>query len=116
VRRLYHDEALVERALAAPPPDLDTLLKNRFAVARLGWQPRLYDPHLAKWLHRIDVPTLVMWGDDDRLVPPAYADEFVRLIPGAQRRLIERCGHLPHVERPEAFADAVTQFIGSTAG
>jgi pimeloyl-ACP methyl ester carboxylesterase len=116
VRHLYHDEALVERALAAPPPDLDTVLKNRLAVARLAWQPRLYDPHLAKWLHRIDLPTLVIWGDDDRLIPPAYADEFARLIPGAQKRIIERCGHLPHVERPDRFVSAVTQFIGSTPG
>jgi pimeloyl-ACP methyl ester carboxylesterase len=113
MRRLFHDPKLVDAALATPPPDIDTLLKNRLTTARLGWQPRLYDPHLAKWLHRIDVPTLVIWGDDDKIIPPAYAEEFHRLIPGSTVRRIERCGHLPHVERDDAFTAAVTEFLGS---
>ena len=114
-RALFHDPALVERALAAPPPDLDTFLKNRYATARLAWQPRLFDPHLEKWLHRIDVPTLVLWGDDDKIIPPAYADLFGKRIPGARVRILERCGHLPHVERPDAFVEAVTTFVGAAA-
>jgi pimeloyl-ACP methyl ester carboxylesterase len=115
VRAAFHDQAFADRVLAAPPPDLDTQLKNRFAVARLAWQPRLYDPHLAKWLHRIDVPTFVLWGADDGVIPAAYAGEFGRLIPGASVRIVERCGHLPHVERPDVFISAVTEFIGSHA-
>lgn len=114
-RALFHDQSLAERVLAAPPPDLDTLLKNRYATARLGWQPRLFDPHLEKWLHRIDVPTLVLWGDDDKIIPPAYAELFAKRIPGAEVRILERCGHLPHVERSDAFVEAVTRFIGGHA-
>ena len=47
----------------------DVNMKNRIATAKLAWQPRAYDPHLRKWLHRIDVPTLIVWGANDRRVP-----------------------------------------------
>src|SRR5262249_20311747 len=51
---------------------------------KLSWQPRNHDPHLCKWLHRIKVPTLLVWGDHDRLFPKDYAFAFQRLIPGAK--------------------------------
>lgn len=109
--RLFRDGALVERVRAART-DAETRSKNRLGAARVS-QPRMDDPHLAKWLRRIDVPTLVIWGDDDRIIPPPYADEFRRLIPGAVVEIVERCGHLPHVERPNAFAEIVDRFIAS---
>lgn len=117
VRALYLDQAIPERILATPPSDeqADIALKNQYAVARLAWQPRFYDPHLAKWLHRIDVPTLVLWGDSDRVIPPPYAAEFARLIPGAKLETIARAGHLPHVEQADAFLGAVTPFLEGAA-
>ena len=51
----------------------DAALKNQIATARLIWQPRGYDPHLQKWLHRIDVPTLLVRGAKDRLFLQEYA-------------------------------------------
>ena len=59
-------------------------MKNRVTTAKLFWQPRGYDPHLHKWLHRIDVPTLLVWGADDRLFPKDYAFAYQRLIPGSK--------------------------------
>ncbi len=58
VRRLFHDQKLAEQRLAEPvtPESIDIALKNRHTTARLAWEPRLHDPHLPKWLHRIDVP------------------------------------------------------------
>jgi pimeloyl-ACP methyl ester carboxylesterase len=112
-RALYFDQALAEAHLAhTPSPDeIDIYLRNRFASARVAWQPRLYDPHLAKWLHRVDVPTLVMWGANDEILPVALQPEFVRLIPGAQSVTIANCGHLPHVERTDAFLDHFARFV-----
>jgi pimeloyl-ACP methyl ester carboxylesterase len=109
----YFDQALVDREIAnAPVGDaLDMLLKNNYAAARVAWQPRFYDPHLAKWLHRIDVPTLVLWGENDTFFPISLQAEFVRLIPGARAATIPRCGHLPHIECPDAVAEALTHFI-----
>lgn len=96
-------------APAAPRNDdeLDVQLKNRDTFALLAWQPRLYDPHLEKWLHRVRVPTAIVWGADDAIIPPAYAAEFQRLIPGSRLHLIPGCGHLPHVERTDAFLETI---------
>lgn len=110
---LFVDQALAEFALAAPVSEAeqDQALKNSLMTAKLAWQPRLYDPHLAKWLHRIDVPTLVLWGDGDKLIPPTYGPAFRDLIPGARLEVFERCGHLPHVEHADKFVRTVAGFI-----
>jgi len=111
-RDLFHDPALADRMIAQvlSPEMADIALKNRFTTAKLVWQPRGYNPHLHKWLHRIDVPSLILWGASDRLYPPAYAQEFHRLIPGSKVVVIPACGHLPTIEKPDEFVDAVTSF------
>jgi len=114
IRNLYHDQKLAEAVLAQPLTD-DAMMayaKNQLASAKLGWNPRLYNPHLHKWLHRISVPTLLVWGDDDKLVPLPHGTAYQALIPGAQLRVIENCGHVPHMEHADAFVTAVTDFIG----
>jgi pimeloyl-ACP methyl ester carboxylesterase len=98
------------RTRSEPPAnddEFDVQLKNRDTFALLAWNPRLYDPHLAKWLHRIRIPTSLVWGECDGIIPPAYADEFRRLIPHARVHLFPECGHRPHVERPEAFLETI---------
>jgi pimeloyl-ACP methyl ester carboxylesterase len=113
IRDFFHDQAfageMVQRLLA---PELeDVAMKNRVATAKLTWQPRGYDPHLHKWLHRIDVPTLLVWGAYDRLFPPAYAAAYQQLIPGAKAVIIPDCGHLPQLEKAEAFVAALEGFV-----
>ena len=112
LRAVFHDPALADRLLgqAVSPEQADIALKNRFTTAKLVWQPRGYNPHLYKWLHRIDVPALILWGASDRLYPPAYAEEFHRLIPGSRVTVIPACGHLPNIEKPDEFVNAITSF------
>ena len=62
--------------------------------------------------HRIAAPTLIVWGNADRIIAPAYAQEFARRIAGARLRLIEKAGHLPHLEQPDAVASAASEFLG----
>lgn len=109
VRNLFHDAKLAEARLAEPvtPESIDIGLKNRHTTARLAWEPRLHDPFLPKWLHRIDVPVKIVWGREDRILPAKIADELKRLMPKAQMHLLENVGHLPHAERPELFCDLV---------
>jgi pimeloyl-ACP methyl ester carboxylesterase len=113
IRDLFHDpkraDALVERLRG--PAHEDVELKNQTTTARLTWQPRGYDPHLAKWLHRIAVPTLLIWGAHDRLFPTDYALAFQKLIPNAKLAIIPDCGHLPHVEQRGAFVAALADFL-----
>jgi pimeloyl-ACP methyl ester carboxylesterase len=115
IRAMFYDRDLAEAVVASSErPELeDAALKNRTMTARLAWQPRNHDPHLHKWLHRIKVPTLLVWGADDRLFPPAYADAFQKLIPGAKTVIFPQCGHLPHVENGDAFAAKLESFIGA---
>ena len=61
-----------------------TVAKNRATVTRLAYRPRFHNPGLTKWLHRIDVPTLLIWGEDDRLVPPSFGEAYRALIPGSR--------------------------------
>jgi pimeloyl-ACP methyl ester carboxylesterase len=109
VRALFHDQRLAEARLAAPasPEALDIALKNKHTTARLAWEPRLHDPFLPKWLHRIDVPVKIIWGKEDRILPVAFIEEYKRLIPKAQTHVVEGAGHLPHVEKADEFVAIV---------
>jgi pimeloyl-ACP methyl ester carboxylesterase len=104
IRNLFVDEKLVQARLSAPV-DVDESLKNRHATARLAWEPRLHDPFLPKWLHRIDVPVKIIWGKQDRILPVGILDELKRLMPGAKTLVLDNCGHLPHAEKVDEFVD-----------
>ena len=112
VRSLFHDAALAEPVIAdVMAPELeDARLQNYEVNARLTWQPRLHDPDLRKWLHRISVPTLIIGGAHDRLFPRPYGEEWRRLIPGARLEVLADCGHAPQLEAPAAFTGLVDTF------
>lgn len=111
VRNLVADPALAERILALPQTaeQQDVALRNHFTTAKLAWEPRFFDPHLEKWLHRLRLPTHVIWGAQDRLFPPEYGQRLASMIPAARWSVIEGCGHLPQVERPDELAALVQQ-------
>jgi pimeloyl-ACP methyl ester carboxylesterase len=115
-QNLFHNQ---EIAKAMPQPgneeELMVVLKNRLMTAKLGWQPRFYNPHLRKWLHRVDVPTLIIWGDDDKLIPAGYGPAYRDLIPNSELEIISECGHLPHVEKAQEFTSKVVNFIQGAA-
>ncbi len=113
IRDFFHDQARADEMIAQwlAPERADIAMKNRVTTAKLSWQPHGHDPHLHKWLHRIDVPTLLVWGAEDKLFPPEYAQAYCELIPGSKAVVIPECGHLPHVEKPADFIAAVEDFI-----
>lgn len=112
-RNLYHDQSFAEAVLAKEPtPDeQDQALTNRFMAAKLGWEPRWYSPSLERWLHRIGVPSLVVWGQEDKLMPAAYAEVWQRGVPKVQVEIIPDCGHLPQVEKADEAARRVLEFL-----
>jgi pimeloyl-ACP methyl ester carboxylesterase len=114
VRNLYHDQSYADRILALTPSEeqMDVMLHNRFTVAKLGWQPRWFNPNLEKWLHRIKLPALIVWGGDDKIMPPAYAALWQERLPDARLVMVESCGHLPHVEHAGRVAGQVLDFLG----
>lgn len=107
-------ENLAALGPAPDPHDVDAIVESYrelTTLARVGWQ-RMYDPKLSRYLHRIDVPTLLVWGEQDRLVPLAQGAEWARLIPGAQLRTFAPSGHVVLHERPEAVK-AVREFLSA---
>jgi pimeloyl-ACP methyl ester carboxylesterase len=80
------------------------------SVARLCWDRPSGNPKLAQWLHRVNIPTLLIWGDGDRLLPAAAAAAWKAKIAGSQLEMVPEAGHLVLEEKPEA-ADLVLKFL-----
>jgi pimeloyl-ACP methyl ester carboxylesterase len=77
------------------------------STARLGWNPYLHDPKLARRLHLVVAPTLVLWGGDDGLVPLAHGEAYAAAIAGSTLEVLPDVGHLPALECPEMVAGAM---------
>ena len=82
---------------------------NREALLAYGGQA-MADPTLASRLGALTVPTLVIWGEADRIVTPDYGKEYAAAIPGASLRLVPGAGHLPQLENPEAVLSEFGEF------
>ena len=90
--------------------EIHVRLRNRESTVLFGWSPYMYNPKLAGRLHRIRVPTLVLWGASDKIAPAVYGRAYAAHIPGARFEEIEKAGRFPHVEQPEALARRITHF------
>lgn len=102
---------------AAGPGDLsqasrDNVLhiaRNEEALALYGWEPYLHNPRLQRWLHRIQVPTLVTWGAQDGIVSPDYGRAYADAIPGARFELLDEAGHRAQIEQPDTLAKLIAE-------
>jgi pimeloyl-ACP methyl ester carboxylesterase len=86
---------------------LAAIARGREAFALFGWKPYMHNPRLRRWLHRIDIPTLLIWGAADRIVTPGYGEGWRAAIQGARLEVIQDAGHYPHWEQPARFAEVV---------
>lgn len=117
LRRFYADPARAARRLGDMAKiDMAVAAKNRATVMRLAYRPRFHNPNLAKWLRRIAVPTLLVWGDKDGLVPPKFGAAYRDLIPGSRLVVLENAGHAPFDEQKAAFLAAFRDFLRTAAG
>ena len=90
---------------------LTIAFRNRESTGLFAWSPWMHNPKLLRRLHRIDVPTLVLWGANDRVVSPDYGRAYAAAIARATIDIISPSGHYPHIEQPAAFAQAVFSFV-----
>jgi pimeloyl-ACP methyl ester carboxylesterase len=116
-RYVFQDpEGPAAKALFSIPEDQEA---GALARTRLSWAMGatgkfiwpIPDKGLKKRIHRVAAPTLLVWGDGDRLVPRVYAEEFGRRLPQARLEIIKGAGHAPHMEQPEATAKIVEAFL-----
>jgi len=97
---------------AMPESELTVIARNNESFARFCWDPCLHNPKLARRLHRVRLPTLFVWGENDGIVTPNYGKAYSRMIPGAEFSVIAKAGHYPHLEQPDEFMRLVRGFLG----
>ncbi len=116
VRTGFHDEAKYEAEFGTEPAsELKELWDfSREMTARLSWKPYMFSHQLPSLLHEVQTPTLIVWGDDDRIVPIGAAHIYERSLPNARLVTVEDCGHLVDLEQPDRLAELVTEHIGSS--
>jgi pimeloyl-ACP methyl ester carboxylesterase len=119
VKAAFHDpECEAAKALTIPPADpaaaTEAIVARVRALAAAGrflWPNG--DRGLNERLYRIKAPTLLLWGESDRIIPPVYADEFKRLMIGAppvQVQKLAAAGHVLLAEQPRAIVKTIVDF------
>jgi len=96
-----------------PPAVLETLTANRATLSVYG--ANMADVSLRQRLAGVSAPVLVAWGEADRIADTDYGRAYAAAIPGAEFLLMERAGHLPQIETPEALLEVLTAFAARTA-
>ncbi len=107
---MWHDPAKAPSLENASDEVFEALAANRIALGLYTWEPFMHNPKLKHRLHRVKVPTLLIWGASDGLVKPSYGEAYAKLIPGAKFVAIPEAGHSPQSEQPDAFVAQVLAF------
>jgi len=95
------------------PEQFEAFEDARSETARLGWEPFMHNPSLSYLLRGMKIPTLLMWGMGDRIVPRGCIDAYRAAIEGAQIALVEGVGHRPEMENPAEFDRIVRKFLAA---
>jgi pimeloyl-ACP methyl ester carboxylesterase len=89
--------------------------KQATTLASLAWNPS-FDPKLERRLERITCPTLIVWGANDRLIKPVYAEAFHQRILDSKLVMLEGTGHMPMFEKVVEWSTAITTFLAGGQG
>lgn len=111
---IFEDESLRRQRHSDLPDELALIrARNHESFTLFGWAPTLHSPRLHRRLHRIDVPTRLIWGRADRVAPPEYGMKWQAAIAGSEIEWIDGAGHYPQIEQPARFVQAVETFTAS---
>jgi pimeloyl-ACP methyl ester carboxylesterase len=119
----FNPQQLMQAALHDPDGPLGQMMLKQFespelmleaykclaSAGKFMWP--IPDKGLKKRIHRIQQPTLIVWGASDRLIPPVYGEAFLKAIAGARLVTLPGAGHLPMLEQQEMFVQAVSSFL-----
>ena len=117
-RTIFHDPALTTPArmrhaqeLSARPVHAATMLGIARDLGTVRGVSSRWRRPLVERVRASGLPVLAVWGDRDRILPPAHLAAVARELPDARTRLIPDCGHMPQIERPDLFAALVEDFL-----
>jgi len=85
--------------------------RNREMASRLCWKPYLHNPKLPAYLRGVKTPTLIVWGQQDAIIPLNCGELYQQALANSTLQVIDRCGHSPAVEKPQEFLGAVLEFL-----
>jgi len=110
----FHDQKAFDRVYGAEPSgdQLEMWDICREMSFRIAWKPYMYSQTLPHLLRSVRAASLIVWGDDDKVVPQSAAKRYVEALPNAKLQIVKSCGHCVDMEQPEALAKLVTDFIG----
>jgi pimeloyl-ACP methyl ester carboxylesterase len=111
----FHDPALVPDPATLSEEQLVTAAANQIALEIYGGERFNHDPKLRRRLHRITIPTLVLWGEEDGVLPTEYGRLYADSIPNARFSTVAKAGHLPHLEQPGLTLAAIEEFLDDKA-
>ena len=107
------EEALALQALPSDPDEVPRVIAqsvwNVGCTTKFAWP--IADHGLERRLHRIAVPTLLLWGRDDALVPASYAGEFGQRIADSRVEVLDDCGHVMQADQPELVLGLISEFL-----
>ena len=93
------------------PEQVETAERNREMSVRLQWKPYAHDPRLPGLLARVNIPTRIVWGRQDQIVPLECGELYHQAIFGSELVVIDNCGHVPEVEKPDEFVRLALDFL-----
>jgi pimeloyl-ACP methyl ester carboxylesterase len=109
----FHDQKAFDKVYGEEPPtdQLEMWDICREMSFRIAWKPYMYSQTLPHLLGSVRAPSLVVWGDHDKVVPQSAATVYAKALPNAKTEIVKGCGHCVDMEQPETLAKLVTSFI-----
>ena len=89
----------------------ETAESNREMAVRLCWKPYMHDPRLPDLLARVNIPTRIVWGREDSVVPVECAELYHQAVPGSDLVIMDNCGHFPQMEKRDEFIETALDFM-----
>jgi pimeloyl-ACP methyl ester carboxylesterase len=86
---------------------------GRTMSMRMCFKPYMHNPSLQGMLEKVRTPSLIVWGEDDEIVPFECAQRYASAIPGARLQTLAECGHFAHLDQPQHLAAVVRDFVSS---
>lgn len=111
---LYHQpeiKAEIREKVVKNPDMEEIVIRNRMMTSHLAWDPYFHNPKLPQRIHRLRMPVMIVWGREDGLFPVRCGEEYQRLIPHADLKVIDGAAHFPHIEQPDAFMTTIQPFL-----
>jgi pimeloyl-ACP methyl ester carboxylesterase len=111
---VFHDSARFYVDPATLTTEQAAIAQSNLATMKvLAGDPYMHDPELRPKLAAVKIPTLVLWGESDRIATPAYGEAYAGAFANARLRIIPEAGHLPQIEQPAATHAALDAFTAA---